>query len=197
MLFARTFDILAFQWFEGLPEGSIITFQDLQIAFKSQFQTEMTRVMARTLLEELQKPNVLVKEYLGRWPAMALQCHEMKPRTKYDICVQNMVARSRKQLSKRKEAMIVTSPMLERKRRAQGSYRTSKWILAKESKEQPYNAPTPPHMILSALDHFTLTALKRVMPIQDGSDHMNTSFWTSDSIVRLCTRPPTVGHLKG
>lgn len=56
----------------------------------------MTRVTTRTLVEERQKIDEIVKEYLDRWQALALHCHEMEPRTKYDICVQNMTTRFQK-----------------------------------------------------------------------------------------------------
>lgn len=95
MLFASTLNGLSFKWFEGMPEGSIATFQDLQIA-SEKFHTEMESVIGKTLLEEWLKPNEPVKEYLSRWQTLALQCHEMEPRTKYDICKRNIATKFQK-----------------------------------------------------------------------------------------------------
>lgn len=95
MLFASTLDGLSFIWFEGLLEGSIATFQDLQIA-SEKFHTKMASVIGKTLLEERLKPNEPVKEYLNRWQTLALQCHEMEVRTRYDICKRNMATKFQK-----------------------------------------------------------------------------------------------------
>lgn len=53
----------------------------------------MTRVATKIILKERQKPSEPVKEYLDWWQVLALQCHKMEPRTKYDICMWNIEIR--------------------------------------------------------------------------------------------------------
>lgn len=64
MFFTSTFERLAFDWFEKLPEESVQTFHDLKMTFERNFQEEMHRVTGKTPLETCQNEGESTKDYM-------------------------------------------------------------------------------------------------------------------------------------
>ncbi|MQM08653.1 hypothetical protein Taro_041503, partial [Colocasia esculenta] len=82
---------LAFEWYSGLPAGSILDWTDMQKKFRERFYIAEREVTATELYGTKQKGNESALDYIQRWRNLSMRCK--RPPHQEDavqICKQNL-----------------------------------------------------------------------------------------------------------